>query len=174
MPCSFGIFVPWPRIGTQVPPATKCQVPTPGLPGNSHKLLLLPEAWPGPWFRSGTIPHRCSVPIFLPAPQSPPWRQTGQDQRTPALRAVHQGGTDGHLLRGAPLLCRLQGRVPPNGSPLMKGPETSSVGHGRICFLLGILPRDSQILALQPPPQVKPGSLLPPLPRASTEGQGLV
>ena len=36
----------------------------------------------------------------------------------------------------------------------MKGPETSSVGPGRIFFLLGVLPRDSQVLDLQPHPRL--------------------
>ena len=36
----------------------------------------------------------------------------------------------------------------------MKGPETSSVGPGRIFFLLGVLPRGSQVLALQPHPRL--------------------
>ena len=75
VPAALGSLFPGQGLEPGSPPATKCQVPTPGLPGNSHKLLLLPEAWPGPWFWSGTIPDKCSFPIFLPAPQSPPWRQ---------------------------------------------------------------------------------------------------
>lgn len=155
-----GSLFPGQGLEPRSPPATKCQVPTPWTAREFPQVAPFTRslAWP-PWFRERHHTHRCSVPIFPPASPEPPWRQTGQDQENASLRAVHQGALTA-ICSGSTAPMPLAGLGPQTEAPLMKGlrPPVWAMGG---YFLPGHPPLwDSQILALQPPPQVK--SRLPP------------